>query len=129
MSNEIHHKPKGSRTPEEVTLHGRFTTTTNGTIDSTGSANCIGFSVARSAAGVYVCTLDQPYVTFLNALGTIDIGTHVAGKGLTGRVKASDMSAKTVTVAFTNDLGADADVPDGATVRITIFLGDSLLAR
>jgi hypothetical protein len=131
MANTIFHQPKGSRTRKVGWLFGFITTTTSGTIDSAASTNCVGFSVTRTGAGVYRITLDEKYVTIINAIGTVFVSAWAAAKGgPIGRPKAVSVANGTIDIEFLrSDTLAAADVPDAAVINFEITVADSLLTR
>jgi hypothetical protein len=86
----------------------------NGYTVTDDPANVVA-SVAKSAEGIAVVTLNQAWVGLSNAIATLSIDDH------TVTLDAEDVDgAKTLTMTFRTG-GSDAD-PDGAVIRLTLFL-------
>jgi hypothetical protein len=133
--NGVLFPPKGFSQRKVATLVGFITTTTNGTIDATGSANCARFTVARTGAGVYRLTLTDKWNAFVEARGTVFVAAYAAAKGgPIGRPKAYAVGASgvasTIDIEFLrSDTIAAADVPDASVIQFTIVMQDSLLTQ
>lgn len=129
--NGIMHPLKGSRTRKVGFLFGFVTTTAGGAIDATASANCVGFSVTRTGAGVYRIVLEDKWVAIVDAYATAFVAAYAAAKGgPVGRMKANSVANGTIDIEFLrSDTIAAADVPDTAVVNFHIYVADSLLTR
>lgn len=107
-------------------LSGTVLTTTAGAISTTAGTNtCEGFTVARSAAGRYVATLQKGYSDISYGHAVVEgsaAAAAAAAKGQVCELRGVSPSGKTCTFQFiTPSLAAgasvDVDVEDGARVR------------
>jgi hypothetical protein len=133
MASRSWRPEQGSLTDGVVTLHGKVTTSTSGTI---GSQSCRGFTVAKDAseAGRYTVTLEDDYNSLLNVLVTLEADaadtayTTDKGQMVILREVAVNGSDQTFKIQFTTgDSQADAEVEDAAVFYITIWLKNSSL--
>lgn len=134
MANRQFQTPRALR-KELVILAGRFVTTTGGTLSTTAftSAKLAGFTLAKvgSEAGRYRVTLQDKYNELLGVVAVVEGAADAAyttAAGVTPLIRNVDVSAATpiLDIQFTRqDTGADAEVIDGAIIRITLILANS----
>lgn len=128
----------GTMTAMPVTLFSKLTNLTAGVPASTSTPGQGVASVARTAAGRYLCTLQDRYVAFLG----IDAVIAVAGAGAYGGADAQnayivrDANAQdatgtksTPTLQFLSGAGADQDVKNGADIYLAITMQNSTVTR
>jgi hypothetical protein len=112
-----------------IELHGKFVTSTSGTILS---SSCYGFTVAKtgSEAGRYTITLKDAYPAFLGAtvaLVSAQADTaYTTDKGLIPFWRSVAPQSKSMLLQFaTGDSNGDEEIEDGASVYLTIKLQNS----
>lgn len=132
MANRSFLRDWGSLTRRLVSLVGSFTTSTSGTI-ATSSAPGEGIkSIARTAAGRYLVTLNDNYKGILS----VDANVFVSGTGAYGAAKAVNgyiirqasptaSGGATFSLQFVGGSNADTDIDDGASVTMIITCRDS----
>lgn len=126
----------GTLTVMPVTLFAKLTNLTSGVPAST-SAPGQGFaSIARTAAGRYLITLQDQYNAFLG----IDAVIGVAGTGAYGGSDAQNafivrdpntVTARqsTPTIQFLSGAGADLDVKNGSDIYLNVTMQNSNVVR
>lgn len=131
MANRYFQQFSGTPVHGAVSLFGKVTTTTSGTI---GSSSVTYGSVVKTATktGRYTITLDDSYVAFLGCWITIE-GTsdaaYTTGKGdfaFLRNVSVTD-ATPTFEIQFASSDGspADAELEDGAVFYFRVDLKNS----
>ena len=120
---------KGTPTQGLVPLVFRVKTTTNGTIDTSVAHGAGIKSVTKtgSKTGRYDVVLTDAYQALLaHHIGVISAqadAAMTAAKAIGGFVRSAAPTAGTLTVQMARtDTFADAEVEDGATITVTLFL-------
>lgn len=128
MANRLMREPKTLENGV-VTLYGRVTTSTSGTV---GSQSCKGFTVAKtgSETGRYTISLADKYTSLLAAQVSIEGAADAAyttAKGLTWILRGVDVAHATAPklyIQFNDPDGsaADAELEDASVIRIALTL-------